>query len=360
MAQWNCTRLALLPRDSISSKASITVKPSALASSQLLYARFCVLLSLGVDLFVSLMSRTLSSMDISKKMCTCHTHLSLVDPSHPSYVCKLHKALYGLKQAPRVWFHCMSSFLSTVGFRISKADSSLFIYQHGSDIIYFLLYVDDIVVTGSNDRILRCFINALGREFDIRDLGPLHYFLGLQVTSHSNGIHLNQVKYAHDILVKHDLLLSKPVSTPMLTKSLLSTNDGVLLDNPTTFCEMVGSLQYLTITRLDIAFAVNSVSQYMSKPHVPHLIAAKWILRYIKGTLDHGLSFCPQLQPVHLSAYSDANWAGCPDSRCSTSGYLIYLGSNLISWCSKKQPTIARSSAESEYHSLAHASAETT
>ncbi|XP_024164434.1 uncharacterized mitochondrial protein AtMg00810-like [Rosa chinensis] len=254
----------------------------------------------------------------------------------------------------------MSSFLLTVGFRISKAVSSLFIYQHGSDIIYFLLYVDDFVVTGSNDRILRCFIGALGREFDIKDLGPLHYFLGLQVTSHSNGNHLNQVKYAHDILVKHDLFLSKPVSTPMSTKSLLSTNDGDLLDNPTTFREMVSSLQYLTITRPDIAFAVNSVSQYMSKPRVPHRIAAKRILRYIKGTLDHGLSFSPQRQPVHLSAYSDADWAGCPDSRRSTSGYLIYLGSNLISWCSKKQPTIARSSVESEYRSLAHASAETT
>ena len=98
----------------------------------------------------------------------------------------------------------------------------------------------------------------------------------------------------------------------------------------------------------------------MSQPSLSHLVAVKRILRYVKGTLGHGLYFAPQRQPVHLSAYSDADWAGCPDSRRSTSGYLVYLGSNLISWCSKKQPTIARSSAESEYRSLAHACAETT
>ncbi|XP_024172100.1 uncharacterized mitochondrial protein AtMg00810-like [Rosa chinensis] len=283
-----------------------------------------------------------------------------IDPSQPSYVCKLNKALYGLKQAPRAWFHRMTSFLLSVGFVQSLADSSLFIFRHGVHTIYFLLYVDDIVVTGCDNQLLQGFIAGLGRGFDIKDLGPLHYFLGLQVSSHNNGLHISQLKYAHDLLVKHDMLLSQPVSTPMFAKANLTATEGESLANPTTFREIVGSLQYLTITRPDIAFAVNSISQFMSQPHAPHLIAAKRILRYIKGTLDHGLSFIPQRQPVHLSAYSDADWAGCPDSRRSTSGYLIYLGSNLISWCSKKQPTIARSSAESEYRSLAHASAKTT
>ncbi|PRQ35279.1 putative RNA-directed DNA polymerase [Rosa chinensis] len=156
------------------------------------------------------------------------------------------------------------------------------------------------------------------------------------------------------------MLLTKPMSTPMSAKDSLTATDGALLDNPTEFRTLVGALQYLTITRPDIAFAVNSVSQFMSQPRLPHLVAVKRILRYVKGTLGHGLSFAPQHQPVHLFAYSDADWAGCPDSRRSTSGYLVYLGSNLISWCSKKQPTIARSSAESEYRSLAHACAETT
>ncbi|XP_062005604.1 uncharacterized mitochondrial protein AtMg00810-like [Rosa rugosa] len=179
------------------------------------------------------------------------------------------------------------------------------------------------------------------------------------VTTHQHGLHINQLKYAHDILSKHDLLLSKLVSTPLSAKSDLTATDGPLLDHPTTFRELVGSLQHLTITRPDIAFAVNMMSQFMSQPRVPHLIAAKCILLYVKGTLGHGLLFTPQRQPVNLSAYSDVDWAGCPTTRRSTSGYLMYLGSNLISWCSKKQTTIARSSAESEYRSLAHACADT-
>ncbi|PRQ49532.1 putative RNA-directed DNA polymerase [Rosa chinensis] len=146
----------------------------------------------------------------------------------------------------------------------------------------------------------------------------------------------------------------------MSAKAVLTTHDGDLLENPTVFCEMVGSLQYLTITRPDIAFAINSVSQFMSQPRALHLIAAKRILRYVKDTLGHGLYFSPQRQPTHLSAYFDADWAGCPESRRSTSGYLIYLGNTLVSWCSKKQFTIARFSAESEYRSLAHSNAETT
>lgn len=283
-----------------------------------------------------------------------------IDPSRPSHVCKLTKALYGLKQAPRAWFHRMTSFLLSVGFVQSLADPSLFIFRHGEHTIYFLLYVDDIVVTGSDTRLLQGFIDALSHGFDIKDLGPLHYFLGLQVSSHNDGLHIGQLKYAHDLLVKHDMLLSKPIKTPMSAKAILTATEGDSLANPTEFRAIVGSLQYLTITRPDIAFAVNSISQFMSQPRTPHLIAAKRILRYLKGTLDHGLFFSRQHQPAHLAAYSDADWAGCPDSRRSTSGYLCYLGTNLISWCSKKQPTIARSSAESEYRSLSHASAETT
>lgn len=259
-----------------------------------------------------------------------------VDPSRPNYVCKLLKALYGLKQAPRAWFRRMKSFLISAGFVQSLADPSLFIFRHNNHTIYFLLYVDDIVITGSDNKLVEQFIHVLGRDFDIKDLGPLHYFLGLQVTSHKDGLHIGQLKYAHDLLVKHDMLSSKPVSTPMSAKTTLSSVDGEILSNPRAFREIVGSLQYLTITRPDIAYAVNSISQYMSQPRTSHLLAAKRILRYIKGTLDQGLFFRPQCQPTHLCAYSDADWAGCPETRRSTSGYLCYIGNNLVSWCSKK------------------------
>lgn len=120
-----------------------------------------------------------------------------VDPTKPSHVCKLNKSLYGLKQAPRAWFHRMTSFLLSAGFIQSVADPSLFIFRLEQHIIYFLLYVDDIVVTGSDDQLVQSFIAALGRGFDIKDLGPLHYFLGLQVTTSSTGLHVHQLKYAH-------------------------------------------------------------------------------------------------------------------------------------------------------------------
>ncbi|KAL9659049.1 hypothetical protein QQ045_018615 [Rhodiola kirilowii] len=115
---------------------------------------------------------------------------------------------------------------------------------------------------------------------------------------------------------------------------------------------MIGSLQYLTITRPDIAYSVNFISQFMSQPRTSHLVAAKRILRYVKGTIDYGLYFTPQRHPVTIAAYSDADWVGCLESHRSQFGYLIYIGTNLVSWCSKKQPTIARSSAESEYRAL--------
>ncbi|BFG36388.1 hypothetical protein CerSpe_226620 [Prunus speciosa] len=283
-----------------------------------------------------------------------------VNPAHPTHICKLHKSLYGLKQAPRAWFNRISTFLLSLGFSRSLADSSLFIFQQGSHTIFLLLYVDDIVITGSDPSLLQTFISLLSRQFDIKDLGPLSYFLGLQVVSHDGALHLNQLKYVHDLLHKSNLLHAKPPSTPIAAKSVLTANDGDLLTSPTEYRELVGSLQYLTLTRPYISFAVNTVAQFMSSPRSPHMVAVKRILRYVKGTIDFGLHFTPQSPSTRLIVYSDADWAGCPDSRRSTTGYLIYLGSNLISWCSKKQPTVSRSSAESEYRALAHACAESS
>ncbi|KAI5317707.1 hypothetical protein L3X38_037414 [Prunus dulcis] len=283
-----------------------------------------------------------------------------VDPTRPNHVCKLHKALYGVKQAPRAWFHRISSFLLSFGFQHSQSDSSLFIFRHASYVIFLLLYVDDIVVTGNDSRFLHQFITALGLAFDIEDLGLRHFFLGLQVTTKSGGLHISQLKYAHDLLQRHDMLHCKPANTPLAAKVPLSDFDGVPLESPSAYREIIGSLQYLTLTRPNLSFAVHSVAQFMAAPRTSHLVAAKRILRYVKGKLDFGLSLSLQPSTARLSAYSDADWVGCPDSRRYTSAYLIYLGSNLISWCSKKQPIVVRSSAKSEYRSLAHSCAETT
>lgn len=142
-----------------------------------------------------------------------------------------------------------------------------------------LLYVDDIVLTGSG--------------FDIKDLSPLQYFLGLQVLTHGDSPHINQLKYAHDLLQRHNLEHCKPITTPIAANVVLSNTDGPLLLSPTEFRKLVSCLQYLTLTHPDIAYAVNIVSQFISAPRAPHLVAAKRILWYIKGTLGHGLVFKP-------------------------------------------------------------------
>ncbi|XP_022894088.1 uncharacterized protein LOC111408574 [Olea europaea var. sylvestris] len=199
--------------------------------------------------------------------------------------------------------------------------------------------------------LLARFTRTLNSEFATKDLGSLSYFLGLEATPTSDGLFISQLKYARDILTRAQLFDSKPIHTPMVGSQHLSA-DGSLFSDPTLYRSLVGAVQYLTITRPDIAHAVNYVSQFLHASTDDHFLTVKRILRYVKGTIHYGLHFCPSTSPGALVAYSDADWAGCPDTRRSTSGYSIYLGDNLVSWSSKKQPTVSRSSCESEYRAL--------
>uniref|UniRef100_A0A251TUQ9 Putative zinc finger, CCHC-type n=1 Tax=Helianthus annuus TaxID=4232 RepID=A0A251TUQ9_HELAN len=279
-----------------------------------------------------------------------------INPNFPNHVCKLNKALYGLKQAPRAWFHRLSTFLISNGFKCSRADPSLFIFKRDNCIMYLLVYVDDLILTGNQDNVLRSFINRLHNEFAIKDLGELNYFLGLEVTYTSNGLFLNQSKYASDILVRACMMDAKPATTPLATNVTFS-NSGELFSDPTQYRSIVGALQYLTITRPDISYAVNQVSQFLHAPTIDHFQGVKRILRYIKGTLSFGLTFSKPSQNT-LIGFSDADWARCLETRRSTYGYSIFLGGNLVSWSAKKQPTVSRSSCESEYRAMANTAAE--
>lgn len=166
---------------------------------------------------------------------------------------------------------------------------------------------------------------------------------------------LSQTKYALDLLKKAGMTDCRPCASPSSLNSCRDLSD-LEFSNPEFYKTLVGSLQYLTHTRPEISFAVNIVCQHMHKPMESHFTAVKHILRYIKGTLTHALIFTKS--PLHLSAYSDADWAGSTEDRRSTGGYCIYLGSNLVSWSAKKQVTVARSSTEAEYKALANATAE--
>ncbi|KAI3694073.1 hypothetical protein L1987_77032 [Smallanthus sonchifolius] len=278
------------------------------------------------------------------------------DSHRPNHVCKLNRALYGLKQAPRAWFQRLSSFLLNRGFHNSRADTSLFIYNHQGILIYLLVYVDDIIITGNNENFINNFTSCLNKEFKIKDLGSLNFFLGLEVHHTKSGLFLNQSKYAHDILTRAGLLDSKPVATPLTSKDIF-TSEGQPFHDPTLYRSLVGALQYLTITRPDLSYAVNQASQFLQTPTTTHFQLVKRILRYVKGTLAYGLTF-DRPPNTTLLGFSDADWARCIDTRRSTYGYCIYLGGNLVSWSAKKQPTVSRSSCESEYRAMANTAAE--
>ncbi|KAI3680197.1 hypothetical protein L2E82_50582 [Cichorium intybus] len=295
-----------------------------------------------------------------------HSHLNeivfmeqppgFVDSRFPDHVCKLSKALYGLKQAPRAWFHRLSTFLLAAGFTCSRADTSLFVFSRDSCVMYLLVYVDDLILTGNQETTITAFIARLNREFAIKDLGDLSYFLGLEVSYTDDGLFLTQSKYANDILTRAGLLDSKPVSTPLATHETFTT-DGTLFHDATLYRSLVGALQYLTITRPDISYSVNQASQHLHAPTDAHFQSVKRILRYVKGTITFGLTF-RQPQTQTILGYSDADWARCLETRRSTYGYSIFLGGNLVSWSAKKQPTVSRSSCESEYRAMANTAAE--
>ncbi|KAG8058972.1 hypothetical protein GUJ93_ZPchr0002g26450 [Zizania palustris] len=156
-----------------------------------------------------------------------------------------------------------------------------------------------------------------------------------------------------DILERAGMTNCKPCSTPVDTHAKVSSTAGSPVDDPTQYCSLVGALQYLTFTRPDISYAVQQVCLHMHDPRDLHLSAVKWILRYLQGTMGHGLLLRPSTTSA-LVVYTDADWAGCPDTRKSTSGYAVFLGNNLISWSSKRQNTVSRSSAEAEYQAVAN------
>nr|AAT85012.1 putative reverse transcriptase [Oryza sativa Japonica Group]ABF96664.1 retrotransposon protein, putative, unclassified [Oryza sativa Japonica Group] len=288
----------------------------------------------------------------------CSQPAGFVDASKPDFVCRLNKSLYGLKQAPRAWYNRFASFLLSIGLKEAKSDTSLFIFRRGTDMVYLLLYVDDIVLTASTGDLLRWTIRALQSEFAMKDLGALHHFLGISVCRTPSGLALSQQQYSVEILERAGMTDCKPCSTPVDTNAKLSSADGAPVSDPTDFHSLAGALQYLTFTRPDIAYAVQQVYLHMHDPRELHLAALKRILRYVHGTLDYSLHFhCSPT--VDLVAYSDADWAGCPDTRRSTSGYTVFLGDNFISWSSKRQNTVSRSSAEVEYRAVATAVAET-
>jgi hypothetical protein len=213
------------------------------------------------------------------------------DTSKPHFVCKLNTTIYGLKQAPRAWYSKLSSRLQVLDFTPSKGDTSLFYYNKNNIVVYVLVYVDDIIVSSSSQDATMALLRNLEKEFALKDLGELHYFLGLEVSKIPEGIQLSHGKYAKDLLLQSGMCYCKAVGTPLSSLEKLSMYHGELLgpNDATNFWSIMGGLQYLMLTQLDLAFPVNKICQYLHAPTTLHLAVAKRILRYVKGTIDLGL-----------------------------------------------------------------------
>jgi hypothetical protein len=250
-------------------------------------------------------------------------------------VCKLNKSLYGLKQTSRQWFAKFSSALLEFNFIQSKADYTLFTRHQNSSFIALLVYVDDIIIASNDVMAVSQLIDVLHARFQLKDLGSLKFFLGLEIARTKDGISLSQRKYALEILEDTDFLASKPAKFPMEPNAKLSKTSGSPLSDPSSYRRLVGRLLYLTISRPNISYAVQVLSQFMDQPHSTHLDVVHRVLRYIKGSPDQGLFFSAH-SSLQLKAFCDSDWAGCVDTCQSVTGFYIFLDHSLISWKSKK------------------------
>ncbi|KAL8087732.1 hypothetical protein AgCh_037766 [Apium graveolens] len=272
-------------------------------------------------------------------------------------VYRLKKAFYGLKQAPRAWNTRVDEYFQKNGFVKSPYEHALYTKTNSrEDIMIMCLYVDDMIFTGNNPGMFNDFKKVMTNEFEMTYIGQMSYFLGVEVKQNRDGIFMSQKKYAEQILKKFRMEECKSVSTPAEPSIKLRVDSIRQSVNPTLFKSLVRSLRYLTFTRPDIMYAVGLVSRYMEKPKQDHFMAAKRILRYIKGTLDHGL-FYTYSQDSKLVGYSDSDYGGDLDDGKSTSGYAFHIGSAIFSGSSKKQQTIALSTCEAEYMAAAAACA---
>ena len=290
-----------------------------------------------------------------------------VDPEHPNHVCKLKRSIYGLKQSARCWNQTLDVFLLKNGYRKSNADSCIYVesVKRENGFISFVIlavYVDDIIPVSNDPEMLDSEKQSLNKEFQMVDQGELQFILGMSVKRDRKRktLFISQEKYLENTLNRFGMKDCKPVSTPLDTgKTFHKRTTDEEPFNKETYQQAIGCLTYVsTATRPDIAAAVGLLSQYMADPSNDHWLGIKRLLRYIKGTLMYGLKFVAHENDDDLLGYADANWAGDVDTRRSTSGYIFKIADGVVSWRSKKQSTVAKSTTEAEYVALSQATQE--
>jgi hypothetical protein len=263
----------------------------------------------------------------------------------------LKKALYGLKQAPRAWYARIDGYFQDNGFKISKREPMLYYKQEGNDILIVILYVDDLLYMGTSSKMKDEFKISMMNEFEMKDLGLMQYFMGMEVYQSEDEFFIRQTKYEEDMLKKFDMVDCKPTSTPITHEIVLYRDDGVEIVDETTYISIVGNLMFLTHTRPDITYFVSLVLRYMTEPSEIHMNESKRILRYVKGTLNFGIHYYTSKR-FNLVGSIDYDWGGSLDDRNSTSDNCLSFGLGFLTWSSKKQNIVVLSSTEVEYVAL--------
>ncbi|PLW48308.1 hypothetical protein PCASD_02943 [Puccinia coronata f. sp. avenae] len=304
-------------------------------------------------------------LDVKSAFLTCDLDKEVFMLPPPGYrsgdniVLKLRKAIYGLKQASLAWYRRLSSFLVSIGFTISVADPCVF-WRLSPSPLWIFSHVDDLIIFGSDPLV---FCSQIEKEFRIKYLGEATFLLGMKLDRCDNGVLLNQSQYVERKLVEFSVVDLPVSSCPLDPRSHLQKASDLdqtqFLALNINYRALIGSLNYLSIlTRPDISFSVSKLSQHLEHPGLTHYKAAMQVFRYLKGTADRGLFYSKTENP-QLRVFVDADWANCPDTRRSHSGFLVLRNQHLLSWKSTKQPTVSLSTTEAEYKALADACKDT-
>ncbi|XP_015165095.1 uncharacterized mitochondrial protein AtMg00810-like [Solanum tuberosum] len=260
-------------------------------------------------------------------------------------VCRLEKSLYGLKQAPRQWNHKFAESLQKLHFKQSQYDHYLFTRRTTEGTTIILVYVDDILITGSSLKLVEETKKSLQQSFKMKDLGELKYFLGIEFVRSNSGVVMHQRKYALQLISEVGLSGAKTTGTPMDVNVKLTSkqyddqtgqNQNEPLADQSAYQKLIGKLLYLNMTRPDISFSVQTLSQFLHQPKKSHMDAALRVVKYIKRQPGQGILLSSKCSN-EIIAYCDADWAACPLTRKSVTGYVIKLGESVVSWKAKKQ-----------------------
>ncbi|NBX98326.1 hypothetical protein EBQ81_05715, partial [bacterium] len=279
-------------------------------------------------------------------------------------VLPLNKALYGLKQAPRLWNKKLDAHLKDLGFTACEADHALYVLkERGKVLLMVLVYVDDLLLAGPDRSLMEKVKGELALKFEMKDLGPVAYYLGIQISrDRANRItKLSQESYLAKVAERFFLEEAKPVAVPMATGAVLNkgmsptTEDEAEHMGKVPYASAVGSIMYASLgTRVDVAYALSQVSRFSSNPGVGHWEAVKRVIRYLNGTKEWSLTF-HGATGLDLVAYSDADFSSCVDTSKSNSGQVLLVGGTAVEWKSKRQPIVAQSTTEAEYVAMADA-----